>query len=482
MINYNSKFNSKAENIAFFISEDLNFNNHSKLPNISNTKIISFLKKNKNLKEKKIFSFDLNENQKCYFVVINKKISVHEINALGANFKNYINSNKNIKNVNFFGKLNFKIENISEEKFINEFSYGFELKSYSFEKYKSNKKVNFQNLEIFTSNPANCKLNYKYYLAVKDGVFLARDLVSEPPNVLSPKKYTEEIKKLTKLGLKVEILNEAKMKKLGMNALLGVGQGSENESFLVVVKWNGAKNNFGKPLAFVGKGVCFDTGGISLKPARFMEEMKYDMGGAATVLGVMKTVGILNLPLNIIGLIPSCENLPDGQALKPGDIVKSMSGQTIEVLNTDAEGRLILCDALTYAEKYEPETVIDIATLTGACVIALGHHASGLFTNNDTLGAELELAGIQSLDKAWRMPLWEEYQSQLNSNFADIANIGGRAAGSITAACFLSRFTKKYKWAHLDIAGTAWKSGKDKGSTGRPVPLLSQFLIKRAGK
>lgn len=485
MINYNSKFNSKAENIAFFISEDLNFNNNSKLLNTSNTKIISFLKKNKNLKEKKIFSFDLNENQKCYFVVINKKISVHEINALGANFKNYINSNKNIKNVNFFGKLNFKIENISEEKFINEFSYGFELKSYSFEKYKSNKKVNFQNLEIFTSNPANCKLNYKYYLAVKDGVFLARDLVSEPPNVLSPKKYTEEIKKLTKLGLKVEILNEAKMKKLGMNALLGVGQGSENESFLVVVKWNGAKNNFGKPLAFVGKGVCFDTGGISLKPARFMEEMKYDMGGSAVVIGLMKSLALRKAKVNAVGVVGLVENMPDGNAQRPGDIVKSYSGKTIEVLNTDAEGRLVLADALSYTEeKFKPRFIIDLATLTGAIIMALGEEYAGLFSNDDELSNELHQIGNEINEKVWRLPLHKNYNKLMDSAYADVQNINyAGGAGSITAAEFLQRFIlKDTPWVHLDIAGMAFSkkaaSLNTGGATGYGVRLLSE-LIKR---
>jgi len=234
-----------------------------------------------------------------------------------------------------------------------------------------------------------------------------------------------------------------------------------------------------KPIVLVGKGITFDAGGISIKPSPDMDEMKYDMCGAATVLGVLKTVGELKLPINLVVLIPACENLPDGNALKPGDIVRSMSGQTIEVLNTDAEGRLILCDALTYAERFNPDVVVDIATLTGACVIALGHHATGLFSNDDSLANDLSAAGYEANDKAWHMPLWEEYQPQLDSNFADMANIGGRAAGSITAACFLSRFAKKYSWAHLDIAGTAWKSGKQKGGSGRPVPLLSQFLINK---
>src|SRR6056300_1291143 len=448
MINYNSKFNSKAENIAFFISVDLNFNNNSKLPNTSK-----------------------------------KKISVHKINTLGANFKNYINSNKNIKNVNFFGKLNFKIENISEEKFINEFSYGFELKSYSFEKYKSNKKVNFQNLEIFTSNPANCKLNYKYYSAVKDGVFLARDLVSEPPNVLSPKKYTEEIKKLTKLGLKVEILNEAKMKKLGMNALLGVGQGSENESFLVVVKWNGAKNNFGKPLAFVGKGVCFDTGGISLKPARFMEEMKYDMGGSAVVIGLMKSLALRKAKVNAVGVVGLVENMPDGNAQRPGDIVKSYSGKTIEVLNTDAEGRLVLADALSYTEeKFKPKFIVDLATLTGAIIVSLGSEYAGLFSNDDKLSKQLIEAGDKVDEKLWRMPLHKNFDKLIDSKNADMQNInyvGG--AGSTTAAQFLQRFIlNKTPWAHLDIAGMAFsKYGgalNSGGATGYGVRLLNKLI------
>jgi leucyl aminopeptidase len=250
---------------------------------------------------------------------------------------------------------------------------------------------------------------------------------------------------------------------------------------LIVLRHNGGNKN-DKPIVLVGKGITFDSGGISLKPGAEMDEMKYDMCGAASVLGTLQAAAELKLPLNIIGVIPASENLPDGMAVKPGDIVKSMAGQTIEILNTDAEGRLVLCDALTYVERFDPEVVIDIATLTGACVIALGQHASGLYSRSDELAAEITAAGTASQDRAWRMPLWDDYQSQLDSNFADIANIGGRAGGSITAACFLSRFTSKYNWAHLDIAGTAWKSGKDKGSTGRPVPLLTHFLLGRVAK
>jgi leucyl aminopeptidase len=237
-----------------------------------------------------------------------------------------------------------------------------------------------------------------------------------------------------------------------------------------------------KPVALVGKGITFDTGGISLKPAGEMDEMKFDMCGAASVLGTMKAVGEMKLPINVVGIVPTTENMPGGRATRPGDIVKSLSGQTVEILNTDAEGRLILCDALTYAERYKPAAVIDIATLTGACVIALGHVASGMFTNDDAMAREVTAAADAAYDRVWRMPLWDDYQEQLKSNFADFANIGGRPAGAVTAACFLARFTKRYPWAHLDIAGTAWKSGREKGATGRPVPLLTQFLVNRAGK
>ncbi len=317
---------------------------------------------------------------------------------------------------------------------------------------------------------------------IAKGMRLAKDLGNLPPNICTPTYLGEQAKKLAKeYGFKVEVLDKAQIEKLGMGSFLGVAQGSLEPPKLIVLQHNKGKKNQ-KPVALVGKGITFDTGGISLKPGADMDEMKYDMCGAASVLGTFKAIGELNLPLNVVGIIPTCDNMPSGNALKPGDVLTSMAGLTIEVLNTDAEGRLILCDALTYAERFEPSAVVDIATLTGACVIALGHHPSGLFSNNDALAQELLEAGEKSHDRAWRMPLWEEYQSQLDSNFADIANIGGRAGGSITAACFLSRFAKKYDWAHLDIAGTAWKSGKEKGGTGRPVPLLTTFLMQRASK
>ena len=325
-------------------------------------------------------------------------------------------------------------------------------------------------------------LGIKHGVAIAEGANLTKDLGNLPPNICTPSYLASTAKKIANtFGMKAKVYDQKQIEKLKMGSFLSVAKGSrEAPKFIVVESLRGPKNK--KPIILVGKGITFDAGGISIKPSPDMDEMKYDMCGAATVLGTMKTIGELNLPLNIIFLIPSCENLPDGNAVKPGDIVKSMSGQTIEILNTDAEGRLILCDALTYAERYKPEAVIDVATLTGACVIALGHHATGLFSNDHELSGELKDAGVRALDEAWPMPLWDEYQSQLNSNFADMANIGGRAAGSITAACFLSRFAKKYSWAHLDIAGTAWVSGKEKGGTGRPVPLLSQFLIDQSKK
>jgi leucyl aminopeptidase len=318
--------------------------------------------------------------------------------------------------------------------------------------------------------------------ALAAGVSLAKDLGNLPPNVCTPTYLAEQALALANTyGFKVEVLERDALQALGMGSFLGVSQGSEEPpNFIIMQHLKGEKSQ--KPVVLVGKGITFDTGGISLKPGSEMDEMKYDMCGAATVLGTFKAIAAMDLSLNVIGVIPTCENMPDGRAIRPGDVLTSMSGLTIEVLNTDAEGRLILCDALTYSERFEPSAVIDIATLTGACVIALGHHASGLFSNNDALAQELLQAGEMSLDRAWHMPMWDDYQPLLDSNFADMANIGGRAAGSITAACFLSRFAKKYEWAHLDIAGTAWKSGKEKGGTGRPVPLLTEFLVNRANQ
>ena len=319
-------------------------------------------------------------------------------------------------------------------------------------------------------------------VAIGEAMNLAKDLGNLAPNICTPTYLAEQATRIAKTyKLKATVLEEKDMEKLGMGALLAVARGSSQPAKLIVLEyWGRSKKE--KPVVLVGKGITFDSGGISLKPASEMDEMKYDMCGAASVLGTITAIAKIRLPLNVVGIIPTTENMPDGNASKPADVVTSMSGQTIEILNTDAEGRLILCDALTYAERYEPDTVIDIATLTGACVIALGHVASGLLTPDDDLAEEVLRASGQAADPAWRLPLWDDYQEQLKSNFADMANIGGRPAGTITAACFLSRFTRKYRWAHLDIAGTAWKSGKEKGATGRPVPLLTQFLIERASR
>lgn len=314
------------------------------------------------------------------------------------------------------------------------------------------------------------------------GMNLTRDLGNLPGNICTPTYLANEAKKLAKtFGLKCLILEKAAMEKLGMHSLLAVAKGSHQPPKFIVLEYNGGKKTE-KPVVLVGKGITFDTGGISLKPAAEMDEMKYDMCGAASVLGTLRAVAGMKLPINLVVIVPTTENMPGGSATRPGDIVTSMSGQTIEILNTDAEGRLILCDALTYAERFKPAAVVDVATLTGACVVALGQVATGLLGNNDPLVNELRSAGTATMDRAWELPLWDDYQDLLKSPFADMANIGGRWGGTITAACFLSRFTKAYPWAHLDIAGTAWIQGKDKGATGRPVPLLTRFLMARAGK
>lgn len=310
-----------------------------------------------------------------------------------------------------------------------------------------------------------------------DGINLARELGNLPGNICTPSHLANQAKTLASQStkLKVKILNEAQMKKLGMGSLLSVSAGSDEEAKLIVMEY---KNGTGQPNVLVGKGITFDTGGISLKPGGGMDEMKFDMCGAASVFGTMQSLVSMDAKVNVVGIVAAAENMPSGGATKPGDVVTSMSGLTIEVLNTDAEGRLVLCDALTYAERFKPKSVVDIATLTGACVVALGQHATGLFSNDQKLADKLLDSGKTTGDKAWQMPIWDEYQKQLDSPFADIANIGGREAGSVTAACFLSRFTKKYPWAHLDIAGSAWFSGAKKGATGRPVGLLVDYLLR----
>jgi leucyl aminopeptidase len=320
--------------------------------------------------------------------------------------------------------------------------------------------------------------------AIAHGVALARDLGNLPGNICTPSYLAEQAHAMGGdfADLKVQVLEQGEMEEMGMGALLSVSRGSRQPPRFIIMEYRGDADGDARPVVLVGKGVTFDAGGISIKPSAAMDEMKFDMCGAASVFGAFRAVLELGLPINLIGLVPACENLPDGDANKPGDVVTSLSGQTIEVLNTDAEGRLLLCDALTYSERFDPELVVDVATLTGACVIALGRHASGLYSNHSSLARQIEKAGRASGDRVWEMPLWDEYQEQLKSPFADMANIGGREAGSVTAACFLSRFTKKLRWAHLDIAGTAWISGGDKkGATGRPVALLTRFLLDRCG-
>jgi len=359
---------------------------------------------------------------------------------------------------------------------------------YSFDELKSNPSSNSapKRVTICVADKrhlSKARTGVRTGQAIGNATWAARRLADLPGNICTPSFLASEARKLQRSHkLKVTVLDEKEMKRLGMGALLSVAAGSRQPPKLIVMEYKGGKKSEA-PIALVGKGLTFDAGGISIKPAANMDEMKYDMCGATSVFGAMIAASELNLPVNVVGVVPSSENLPDGAANKPGDIVTSMSGQTIEILNTDAEGRLILCDALTYTAQYKPDTVVDIATLTGACVIALGHYASGLMSNNQRLADQLVQAGERSLDRVWQLPLWDDYQAALDSNFADMANVGGRSAGAITAGCFLSRYAKELKWAHLDIAGTAWMSGgKDKGATGRVVPLLTQYLIDRSPK
>ena len=360
--------------------------------------------------------------------------------------------------------------------------------AYRFDQFKSKKNENhskLRKLAFAVEQRSELALAEDALLqgqAIAEGMALAKTLGNLPGNVCTPTYLADTALQIAEdHAIQCEILERADMEALGMHSLLSVAKGSHQPPKLIVLQYKGGEES-DKPLLLIGKGITFDSGGISLKPGEGMDEMKFDMCGAASVLGTLKAVALMKLPINLTVIVPTTENMPGGAASKPGDIVASMSGQTIEILNTDAEGRLILCDALTYAERFSPDAVIDVATLTGACVIALGHVATGLFANDDALARELLSAGDEALDRAWQMPLWDDYQDLLTSNFADMANIGGRPAGSVSAACFLSRFAKKYEWAHLDIAGTAWKSGAEKGATGRPVPLLAHYLLKRAGK
>ena len=357
---------------------------------------------------------------------------------------------------------------------------------YVFDQFKS-KKGEARPLERITllsdeAEQAQVERAVTHARAITSGMKVARDLGNLPPNICHPSYIADQARQLGKdfKGVKVEVLDEDKLRELGAGSFLAVSQGSDQPGCIVIMQYNGGKKG-DQPYALVGKGITFDTGGISLKPGQGMDEMKYDMCGAASVLGTFRAALELQLPINLVAVLACAENMPSGGATRPGDIVTTLSGQTVEILNTDAEGRLVLCDALTYVERFKPRAVIDVATLTGACIVALGSNTSGLLSNNEELAQQLLGAGQNADDRAWQLPLFDEYQEQLDSPFADIANIGGPKAGTITAACFLSRFTKAYSWAHLDIAGTAWISGgKEKGATGRPVPLLTQYLLDRA--
>ena len=374
-----------------------------------------------------------------------------------------------------------KLENYQYTWLVQQATVAFSEKKYTYTATKESQSVEHSIEQLYFACEAitpELETAIAYGQATANGMGLTKDLANLPGNICTPSYLAEQAQQLSKQYDKIEttILEEDEMAKLGMGSLLSVSKGSREPAKLITMDYRGGVSG-DKPIVLVGKGLTFDAGGISLKPAAAMDEMKYDMCGAASVFGVISAIAELQLPLNVMGIVPSSENMPDGQANKPGDIVTSMAGKTIEILNTDAEGRLILCDALTYCRQFDPEIVIDIATLTGAIIVALGSKTTGLLANNQTLADDLLRAGQESEDKAWQLPLWDDYQSQLDSNFADIANIGGREAGSITAACFLSRFTEGLTWAHLDIAGTAWRSGgKNKGATGRPVPLLMHFL------
>ncbi|MCW8995667.1 MAG: leucyl aminopeptidase [Psychromonas sp.] len=358
---------------------------------------------------------------------------------------------------------------------------------YNFDQFKTNKENTRRPLRKLTFNVpsrkelARAELALQHALAIASGTNICKNLANMPPNICTPEYLAGQAKALDDRFEKIstEIVEHEQMAELRMDSYLAVARGSVNPPCMSVIRYNGGAPEQ-KPIVLVGKGLTFDSGGISLKPGEAMDEMKYDMGGAASVYGTMKAIAKLNLPINVIGVLAGAENMPAGNAYRPGDILTTMSGQTVEVLNTDAEGRLVLCDVLTYVERFQPECVIDIATLTGACIMALGHNISALLTPHKGLANELLNASNQASDKAWQLPMDDEYQKQLDSPFADMANIGGRPAGTITAACFLSRFTKNYNWAHLDVAGTAWRSGANKGATGRPVSLLTQFLINRS--
>ena len=490
MLKFSNKLSNSRDTVVFFAGEGFSFKSKDGLfSENEETKVRLFVKRFQSSNEKaKTLSFDVNEKLKCFVVKISKKFSNFDLEELGADFYLNIKNSKKIKTIDFYPDS----LNIEKNKSINyslSFIHGFNLKSYDFNKYRTQnleKEKSFsKNLQLVSSFSNEIEKKYKDLKAIEDGVFLTRDLVSEPPNVLTPERYVKEILKLKQLGLKINVLDEKKMKKLGLNALLGVGQGSINKSYLVSIEWNGSKNKKDKPIAFVGKGVCFDTGGISLKPARFMEEMKYDMAGSAVVVGLLKTLAIRKAKVNVVGVVGLVENMPGGNAQRPGDIVKSFSGKTIEILNTDAEGRLVLADALSYTENnFKPKFMIDLATLTGAIIVGLGEEYAGLFSNNDELSDKVFKSGMEVNEKVWRFPLHKNYDKLMDSTVADVQNINySGGAGSITAAQFLQRFIlKNTPWVHLDIAGMAFSKKaanlNPRGATGFGVRLLNNLIKK----
>jgi len=448
-------------------------------------------------------SFEGKINQSlCVYETSNKKLN--KIYLIGLGEKNKYNEKKFLKSISSFSKI-CKTENIKNiylgvSSFINDkFSIDWAIRNisihingidYHYDKTK-NKTKNKNNYKVsklffvFDSIKKNYKQDIKKYFsqgeAIANGIKLAKNLGDLPSNICTPTYLAKTATSLgkTNKNLNIKIHDEKEMKKMGMNCLLSVGNGSDEPSKLITINYSGGAKNE-KPIVLVGKGITFDTGGISIKPSNGMDEMKYDMCGAASVIGTMKSISELNLKINVVAIVASAENMPSGSATNPGDVVTTMSGQTVEILNTDAEGRLVLCDALTYSLKFKPKHIIDVATLTGAVLVALGKVASGVLSNDEELTEKLKNSSNISHDYIWELPMWEEFQSELDSNFADIANIGKRYAGTITAACFLSRFTENYSWAHLDIAGTAWNEGANKGGTGRPVSLLTHFLLEHA--
>lgn len=472
------KNNDNSNNQVLFVEENYNINTIKKHVSSADLSYIKEILKNNDLK-KKILSLDLNSKKRLILVSIKKKLESSDIENLGADFYNYIKG----RNINKLSIVSNSLNSRSEKDFIGHFLHGLKLKSYEFNIYKTKKEKKIILINVLGKKNNLTIRNELKFKALEEGINFARDLVSEPPNVLNPKEYVNRLLKLRKLKIKVTVYNESQLKKLGMHSLLGVGRGSINESFLVSLEWNGNKKDKKAPLSFVGKGVCFDTGGISLKPARFMEEMKYDMAGSAVVSGLIQSLAIRKAKVNAVGVVGLVENMPGGNAQRPGDIVKSYSGKTIEVLNTDAEGRLVLADALSFTEKkFKPKCIIDLATLTGAIIMALGEEYAGLFSNNNDLSSKIEKAGEKVGEKVWRLPLHENYDKLMNSPVADIQNINyAGGAGSITAAQFLQRFIlNKTPWAHLDIAGMAFSKKAANlnpgGATGFGVRLLNKFI------